>query len=126
MQDLISPHADEEAGIRARIQGKSCALVEAELLPEFFRGLRDPDTSMGTKIAIGRVLMDLGNLTPKKDATPVQHGSKFSVTINLPGQAVSQVMTIEAEPVETIDGIAPRLSLGTVDDNDDLMGGLDG
>lgn len=97
---LLAPDPDELSRIRARIRGKSAALVEVGL-EELYPILIDPETSAGTKLAILRDLSELGDLKPKKDAQAPQAGPGFSITINIPGNEGKPPIVLEGKVVDT-------------------------
>jgi hypothetical protein len=122
---LPTPDSDELSSIRARIRGKSCALVEVGL-DRLFPYLNDPETSAGTVLAIMRDLTKLGDLEPKKEAPVAAPGAGFSISINLPGPDGRRTLTLEAsrQQVDELGDVPAHVSFD-YHANDDLTGGVD-
>lgn len=64
-------------------EAKARVLAE-DLLPLAYQIARDTDVAMGIRVKMIENLVEWGNLKPKKDSLPVQPGTGFSITINLP------------------------------------------
>lgn len=86
------------------IREKSRVLVE-EWLDKLYPRMIDPDISTSALLEVGKVLIELGDLKPKKDMGPAQVGPNFSISINIPqaNGAEPIVITGEALPVESAD-----------------------
>lgn len=108
------------------IREKARVLTE-DWLDKVYPRMCDPDISTTALMDIGKTLMELGDLKPKKDITPAQTGPGFSITINIPTSQPNghDPIVIEgvALPVEP-DYAAPYSS--EPDDTEDLLPALDG
>jgi len=91
------------------IREKSRVLVE-EWLDRVYPRMVDPDIPTSALMEIGKTLIELGDLKPKKDITPTQTGPGFSITINIPQS--------DGKPPITIEGTAtPVAPVGSDDDD---------
>ena len=86
------------------IRGKSRALVEV-WLDRLYPRMVDPNISTSGLLEVGKVLIELGDLKPKRDLLPTQTGPNFSISINIPqaNGAAPIVITGHATDVEDAD-----------------------
>ena len=108
------------------IREKSRVLVE-EWLDRLYPRMVDQDIPTSALLEIGKVLIDLGDLKPKKDIGPVQQGPGFSITINIPQPDGNPPITIEGTAIErSEDGYtSPVTSDGDdMDEEDDAIAAL--
>lgn len=89
--------ADWEAAdnVRERVRIKSGVALE-DSLSQLYGIAHDPDTTPASRIDAIKQLAALADAVPRKDSG--ETASKFSVVINLPGEA--QPVTVEAAAIE--------------------------
>lgn len=119
------------------IREKAKVLVE-EWLDKVYPRMMDPELPTSALMEIGKTLIELGDLKPKKDLATQNTGPGFSITINIPQSDGKPPITIEgtAQPSYTSDEDdtdetqeilpAPPVNFNTpaMDFNMDLMGGM--
>lgn len=89
------------------IREQARLLVEA-WLTKVYPHIVSPNTSAGSLIEFGKVLIDLGDLKPKKDLQPANTGPAFSITIQIPDGNNIKPVTITASPVEDAEYTEPE------------------
>lgn len=81
-----------------RVRLKTAVMVE-DGLTDLWRLMTNSDTAPAVRVDIHRHLAKLADVEPKKD--PIEQGSRFSVTINLPGAA--EPMHVVAESAQQLE-----------------------
>lgn len=72
-----------EAQLDGSLQRRKARMLVDVWLDKIYGRIQDPDTKTTDLLDAGKALIELGDLKPKQ--TPVQAGTGFSITINLPG-----------------------------------------
>ena len=120
------------------IRGKSRALVEV-WLDKLYPRMVDPNISTSGLLEVGKVLIELGDLKPKRDALPANVGPNFSISINIPQANGGEPIVItghavdveEGEYLEDSSGLGDAPSFNSFDSfpslesNSDLTAGCD-
>lgn len=140
MDDIASDPEIEAALLEMQRDGtlireKSRLLVET-WLDKIYPRMVSTETSSATLIEIGKVLIELGDLKPKKDLATGPVGPSFSITIQLPDNPTpitirSDQVSEEAEYTEVSNPVAEELAttgemnfnLPSFPLNSDLYGG---
>ena len=102
--ELAAWHAATNAHERVKV--KSAIMVE-EWLPELNTRIHDPNESLNSKIEAGKLVARLAGMGLEKAAISGDVGEKFSVTINLGGDA--QLKFEKQISPQVIDGEASEI-----------------
>ena len=90
------------------IREKSRVLVE-DWLERLYPRMADPGIPTSALLEIGKTLIELGDLKPKKELAQTSQGPAFSITINIPQSDGKPPITIEGYATER-DDEAPTTS----------------
>ena len=99
------------------IREKSRVLVE-DWLERLYPRMADPDIPTSALLEIGKTLIELGDLKPKKELAQANTGPGFSITINIPQS--------DGKPPITIEGTASPVTSDPddTDANEDMVAAL--
>lgn len=104
------------------IRDKARMMSEA-WLDRVYPRMVDPDIPTSALMEIGKTLIELGDLKPKKDIGPVQSGPGFSITINIPQPGNNPPITLTGTTLD----ITPDAPVSSEpDDTEDLLPALAG